>query len=172
MNLPSREAGAAGFQVREAAAGDVAAVVELERGVEMAPHWEPAVYEAMLGGDAGAALQRWLVVAGNLEGELVGFAVGRVLRAGEAMEAELESVAVRGDARRRGMGRALCEAVMAWANAQGAEAMELEVRASSAGAIGMYQRLGFVEWGRRGGYYRHPAEDAVRMRVRLGKQGG
>jgi ribosomal-protein-alanine N-acetyltransferase len=45
--------------------------------------------------------------------------------------------------------------------------MELEVRASSAGAIALYTGLGFVEAGRRPGYYAEPKDDAVLMRLEL-----
>ena len=47
--------------------------------------------------------------------------------------------------------------------------MELEVRAGSAGAIGLYEGLGFVGVGRRRGYYRDPVDDAVLMRLDLAK---
>jgi [ribosomal protein S18]-alanine N-acetyltransferase len=46
--------------------------------------------------------------------------------------------------------------------------VELEVRAGSAGAIALYERLGFVAVGRRPGYYRSPVEDAVLMRLEVG----
>jgi ribosomal-protein-alanine N-acetyltransferase len=66
------------------------------------------------------------------------------------------------------MGRALCSAVIEWCREQMATALELEVRAGSLGAIAMYSGLGFVTVGRRAGYYRDPAEDAVMMRLDLG----
>ncbi len=56
---------------------------------------------------------------------------------------------------------------MQWVCESGAEAMQLEVRASNGAAIGLYQRLGFVEQGRRKGYYSAPAEDAVLMGVAM-----
>ena len=73
-----------------------------------------------------------------------------------------------GAARRMGVGRALCEAVIDWCKGQSA-ALELEVRAGSEGAIALYEGLGFVVTGRRGGYYREPAEDAVLMHLDLAK---
>ncbi len=66
-----------------------------------------------------------------------------------------------------GVGAALCEAVVAWCAGRGATEVELEVRAGSAGAIALYERLGFVAVGRRPGYYRSPMEDAVLMRLEV-----
>jgi ribosomal-protein-alanine N-acetyltransferase len=80
---------------------------------------------------------------------------------------ELESVAVDETARRRGVGRSLCEAVVDWSRGQGAMEIELEVRAGSEGAIALYAGLGFVVVGRRGSYYRNPDEDAVLMQLKL-----
>jgi ribosomal-protein-alanine N-acetyltransferase len=46
-------------------------------------------------------------------------------------------------------------------------AIELEVRAGNLAALTLYRRFGFVEVGRRKGYYRDPAEDAVLMDLLL-----
>ena len=54
------------------------------------------------------------------------------------------------------------------------ERITLEVRESNAPAIGLYQKLGFVEVGRRKNYYEKPREDAILMDLNLsqtGKQG-
>jgi ribosomal-protein-alanine N-acetyltransferase len=45
--------------------------------------------------------------------------------------------------------------------------MQLEVRAGGAGAIALYEGLGFTVTGRRRGYYREPAEDALLMEMEL-----
>jgi [ribosomal protein S18]-alanine N-acetyltransferase len=93
-----------------------------------------------------------------------GFAVGKVV----AGVGELESVVVVAGARRRGVGRALCGAVVEWCRDLGAGEVELEVRAESLGARRMYEELGFVEVGRRVSYYDGPVDDAVLMRLELG----
>ncbi len=72
-------------------------------------------------------------------------------------------------ARRVGVGRALCEAVIDWCRGQGAAAMELEVRAGGGGAIALYAGLGFVAVGQRQGYYREPVEDALLMRLEFAR---
>ena len=98
---------------------------------------------------------------------MISFAVGKVIGIGSESSAELESVAVAASARRAGVGRALCAAVIDWCRAQGAQAIELEVRAASSGAIALYSGLGFVVEGRRPRYYREPMDDAVLMRLKL-----
>jgi ribosomal-protein-alanine N-acetyltransferase len=81
--------------------------------------------------------------------------------------AELEAVAVKAEARRRGVARSLCGQAIAWSRkgneSPGATEMHLEVRAGNAAALSFYQKLGFIEQGRRRGYYRDPEEDAVVM---------
>ena len=51
-------------------------------------------------------------------------------------------------------------------------ALELEVRAASAGAIALYEGMGFVLVGRRRRYYRGPVDDALLMRLGLGEGQG
>jgi ribosomal-protein-alanine N-acetyltransferase len=162
----------AGFRVRIAEATDLAGVLEMERSIAEAPHWAEAEYAAIVNADSyrdgvQGMVKRCLLVV-EAEGRLLGFAVGKVVGSGAERMAELESVAVEIAARRSGVGRALCEAVVAWSRGQGAAALELEVRAGSGGAIALYAGQGFVAVGRRRGYYREPPEDAVMMRLELG----
>jgi ribosomal-protein-alanine N-acetyltransferase len=151
----------AGGSVRAACAADLAGVIALERATAEAPHWAEAEYAEIVGG-----VRRCLFVAEG-EGRLLGFAVGKVIGGGGESSAELESVAVGVEARRSGVGRALCGAVAAWCREQGATMLELEVRAASVGAIALYAGLGFVPVGRRREYYRGPVDDAVLMRLEL-----
>ncbi len=149
------------FSVRAGVAGDLAAVMMLERATAEAPHWGEAEYVAAIRG-GGDYVRRRLFVA-EAEATVIGFAVGKV--AGDI--AELESVAVDLRMRRGGIGRALCEAVIAWCQEERATAVELEVRAASEGAIGLYRGLGFVPVGQRPRYYSEPVDDAVLMRLGL-----
>jgi ribosomal-protein-alanine N-acetyltransferase len=159
----------AGFRVRVAGAADLAGVVTLERAIAEAPHWVEAEYAAIVdaAGDVDGAVRRCLLVA-EREERLLGFAVGKVIGWGTGGVGELESVAVDPAVRRGGVGRALCRAVVEWCRQKGAASVDLEVRAESRGAIALYAGLGFVASGRRGWYYKDPAEDAVLMRLDLG----
>ena len=155
----------AGVRVRTAEIADLPAVVALERATETAPHWAEAEYTAILSPTGGhpTGVQRRLWVAESSDGTIAGFSVGKLLLAGGTVEAELESVAVAECARRQGVGRVLCGAMLAWAREHGAGTVELEVRASSDGAVSLYRALGFTPEGRRPMYYQHPADDALRM---------
>ena len=152
-------------RIRAGIEGDLAGVLRLERGAAGAPHWAEGEYRAALavGGD-GVRRSLWV---GEVEGRLAGFAVGKVAAGCDGLVGELESVAVADSERRRGIGRALCVAVMGWCRQEGARRMELEVRAQGVAAIGLYEGLGFREVGRRRGYYRGPVDDAVLMEVEL-----
>jgi [ribosomal protein S18]-alanine N-acetyltransferase len=76
-------------------------------------------------------------------------------------EAHINNFAVHPDWRRRGIGRALLTSSLAEAAALGAPKATLEVRASNAPAIALYERGGFVRAGLRRAYYTHPVEDAL-----------
>jgi [ribosomal protein S18]-alanine N-acetyltransferase len=89
--------------------------------------------------------------------EPAGFALGRV--AGE--EAELLTLAVAPEARRHGTGRRLVLAFEAAATARGAREVFLEVAATNLPARGLYGGCGYVEVGRRPGYYRARGREAV-----------
>ncbi len=159
--------------VRLATAEDLAAIVALERATDTAPHWPEATYETILAEEPGCGSRCVFVVDKSEEpGEaLAGFAVGLMYPAPstgrEDVIAELESVAVAASARRAGIGRTLCRAVLDWCRSNGATEVVLEVRAASTGAIALYAGLGFTEAGRRPRYYRDPEDDALRMRLQL-----
>ena len=71
-------------------------------------------------------------------------------------EAEILTLAVRPDARRRGLARRLTEAGGAMARSAGAERLFLEVAEDNVAARGLYADAGFVETGRRRAYYETP----------------
>ena len=79
-----------------------------------------------------------------------------------ADEVHVLSVAVDPAQRRRGVARALLDAVLLDERASGARAALLEVRASNLAACAFYARTGFVAVGRRPRYYAN-GEDALLM---------
>ncbi len=91
---------------------------------------------------------------------------GMVLARVAADEAEILTLAVAPDARRRGLGRALLAAAMVTARGRGARMMFLEVASLNAPARMLYERAGFAEVGRRRRYY-PSGDDALVLRADL-----
>jgi [ribosomal protein S18]-alanine N-acetyltransferase len=92
--------------------------------------------------------------------EAEAFLIGRAV----AGEAELLTLAVAPQARRRGLGARLVSRFLYQARLRGAETAFLEVADGNTPALGLYNRMGFTRTGRRRGYYRLPdgqARDAI-----------
>ncbi len=87
-----------------------------------------------------------------LRGDSRGFVMGRVV----AGEAELLTLAVAPQERRKGLGLALLAAFDDSARAAGAESGFLEVAAANVPARALYKAAGWREVGVRRGYYRLP----------------
>ena len=104
------------------------------------------------------------VIVAEYEGEFAGFAdIWTVLG-----EADLNSIAVRVDFRRKGIGDAIMFAMTEMISANGVETINLEVRVSNIPAIKLYKKYGFKECGVRPGYYLDNGEDALIMKRETG----
>ena len=82
-------------------------------------------------------------------------------------EGYITNVAVSPDCRRQGIGRALVGALASHARGQGLSFVTLEVRASNAPALALYEGAGFRRVGVRKNFYTAPVEDAVLMTLFL-----
>ena len=120
------------------------------------PPWGPAAFRDVLSGSGV-----YLCTGAQ------GFAVGRVV----LEEAELLTLAVAPEARRRGQGRALLADFEAEARARGAEMAFLEVAAGNTVACALYRQAGYRQAGIRRGYY-GTGGDALVMSRQFGRQGG
>ncbi len=89
--------------------------------------------------------------------EEAGFILCRVV----ADEAEVLTLATAPASRRQGLGLLLVEAAAETASAQGASRLFLEVAEDNAAARALYARAGFLEVGRRRGYYARPGGPAI-----------
>ena len=94
-----------------------------------------------------------------LEGKTVGYLIYWLLPS----EIDVHNLAVDPAHRRRGIGKALLQAIMEEARQKGCSRVTLEVRKSNEAAQRLYQSLGFVAQGIRKDYYSDNGEDAVAM---------
>ena len=146
--------------LRDATVADAAVLSALESACFPDDAWS--------GASLASHLETPLCLACLLEegGEVIGYASGRAL----PPEAEVYRVAVRPDARRRGIGLALMGALELRFAGHGCDRFFLEVRASNTPARRLYESLGYGEVGVRRRYYRAPVEDAVLYEKILGEE--
>ena len=78
-----------------------------------------------------------------------------------ADELHINTIAVRADLRRQGLGRVLMQSVLADVSRDGVTRATLEVRRSNEAALALYRGLGFVVSAVRPRYYTQPEEDAL-----------
>lgn len=103
-------------------------------------------------------LSCWLVA---VEEDAVAGYIGSQTVCGET---DMMNVAVHPDHRRKGIAEALILSLIEELKGMESHCLTLEVRASNAPAIALYEKLGFSEIGRRKNYYRNPREDALILR--------
>ena len=132
----------------------LAALAEIEKACFHAP-WSENMLREELG--------KGIFLVAERDGQAVGYAGCQTV----LDEGYITNVAVSPGARRQGVGRALIAALAAQARAQGLAFVTLEVRASNAPAIALYEGAGFVRAGVRKNFYTAPAEDAVLMALHL-----
>ncbi len=144
--------------LRVATHEDLPAIERIEEAVFGSP-WAPDAYAQEI--ERSIAVVE-LACRGDA---VVGFScTWYVVAAGET-EAHLLRVAVDPSQQRRGVGRDLLDAIVRRADAAGATRVLLEVAATNRSARRLYDAAGFIEIGRRAGYYRAPVDDAVVMHL-------
>ena len=141
------------FTITPMTADDVPQIAELEKACFSDP-WP----ESVLAHELQNELSLWLTAR---DGASV---LGYVGSQSVLDEADMMNLAVRADCRRQGIARALVLALCARLREKGVQSLTLEVRASNAPAIRLYESLGFLQVGRRPNYYFHPKEDAYILR--------
>lgn len=141
------------MRVRRATAADIPRLMALEKDAPTAAHWSAEQYQIAFSGEAPSRL----VLILEDEAGVQGFIIGRALHA----EWEIENIAVAEPVRRRGFGSRLVGEFLDLARDRSAGTVFLEVRESNLAARRLYQKRGFVERGRRRGYYHAPEEDAI-----------
>jgi ribosomal-protein-alanine N-acetyltransferase len=133
--------------VRRAEIGDCDALAEIHARA-FRRGWSDAEFEALLVQPATHAfIADYRARLGSRKH--AGFILYRLV----AEEAEILSVAVAPEYRRRGIGRRLLEETLKHLYEEGANGIHLEVEDSNPAAIALYRRMEFRESGRRPGYY-------------------
>jgi [ribosomal protein S18]-alanine N-acetyltransferase len=99
--------------------------------------------------------------------EVVGVVAARMV----AGEAEILNLAISPAWRRQRIGQQLVDTAIDAARADGVQSVFLEVRESNEAARAFYAGLSFTPIGRRRGYYREPAEDALVLSRTLTNEG-
>ena len=141
------------MEIRKMTAREVPQVAELEKLCFAMPWSEKSV-----AGELDNPLALWLVA---MEGDrLAGYVGSQTVMD----ETDMMNLAVAPQFRRQGVGETLVNALVASLKELGSRCLTLEVRDSNGPARALYAKLGFVEVGRRRGYYRDPREDALILR--------
>ena len=138
---------------REMNASGVSAVAALER-ICFSDPWS----EASVASEVTNPLSLWLVAVSD--DAVVGY-VGSQSVLGEA---DMMNLAVLPDHRGQGIGEALVRKLIARLAEREIHCLTLEVRVSNLPAIRLYEKLGFLQIGRRPRYYEKPREDALILR--------
>jgi ribosomal-protein-alanine N-acetyltransferase len=145
--------------VRPADASDVNRVSEIEKTSFTDP-WSWSAFERLV-------VERDdrvnFAVACTANGIVAGYVVAWFVMD----EGEIANLAVAAEERGKGIGAALLRAAIAAARAREVTTLYLEVRSSNTAARALYASHGFMEVGRRRGYYRRPVEDALVLRLVL-----
>ena len=146
------------IRVRIAKSSDLDDIYELDVQTFAMPWSKEALSYDILENDNA------FVIVAEYEGEFAGYAdIWTVLD-----EADLNSIAVRVDFRRKGIGDAIILAMTEMLSANGVATINLEVRVSNMPAIKLYKKYGFKECGVRPGYYLDNGEDALIMKRETG----
>ncbi|MER5647141.1 ribosomal protein S18-alanine N-acetyltransferase [Streptosporangium sp. NPDC002524] len=144
--------------LRPMTAGDLPAVMEVERKTFPADAWS----EGMLRGELDDQPRTRHYVVALVDDVIVGYA--GLAAAGD--QADVQTIAVLAEWRRAGVGGAMLTELLAEAARRGAVSVFLEVRADNPGAQAVYDRFGFERIGLRRRYY-EDGTDAIMMRKDL-----
>lgn len=141
------EIGRPGMAIREATIADCDDLADMHAS-GFRRGWSGAEFEALLvQPGVHALIADWRNRFGRRSP--AGFVLYRIARD----EAEILSVAVVQDCRRRGIGRRLMEEALRHLYREGVTSLHLEVEEENAAALRLYGAMGFYQSGRRPGYY-------------------
>ncbi len=144
------------LSIRKMILNDLKQVVEIDRASFSLP-WPERSFRFEL--EENLASRSWVA---ELDKQIVGMVVAWFI----VDEIHIATIATHPDFRRRGIGRDLLLHTLQSAKEEGAITSFLEVREGNIYAQEMYRKFGFVEDGRRKGYYKDNGEDAILMSLK------
>ena len=143
---------------REFTGLDLVAAVAMEKAVYGKAGWTAGQFKE----EFAKAPKNAYYIAAESNGELIGYAGIYFL----SEFADIHTITVAVDHRRKGIGREFLKRLINWARVKKAEAIMLEVRVGNEEALPLYVESGFTEISRRENYY-GPGLTAIIMRKEL-----
>lgn len=143
---------------REFTAFDLVPAVAMEKAVYGKSGWSAGQFKE----EFAKAPKNAYYIAAEANGELIGYAGIYYL----SEFADIHTITVAIDHRRKGIGREFLKRLINWARVKKAEAIMLEVRVGNEEAMPLYIESGFTEISRRQNYY-GPGLTAIIMRKEL-----
>jgi ribosomal-protein-alanine acetyltransferase len=143
---------------REFTAIDLVPAVAMEKAVYGKSGWSPAQFKE----EFAKAPKSAYYIAAESNGELIGYAGIYFL----SDFADVHTITVSPQHRRKGIGREFLKRLINWARVKKAEAIMLEVRVGNEEALPLYIENGFTEISRRQNYY-GPGLTAIIMRKEM-----
>ncbi len=141
---------------------DLPVLVSMERVLFADSPWSMGQFKEEF---KGVPNSRYFMVATNEQDQIVGYAAVLVVAPG--VEADVLTVAVLPEYARQGIATHFMGELEKWSKEKQALAMMLEVGVENAGAIALYEKLGYQSIATRKNYYGHGL-DALVMRKEFG----
>ena len=145
-------------RLRPMTLADLPAVMVLEDELFAPDTWSEAMYRDEL---SRPDTRHYLVAEDDGDGSAVVIGYAGLIAYDD--EAHVATLGVAAERQGEGLGARLLDALLAEADRRTSVVL-LEVRAENDFAVGLYKRRGFVEVGRRRGYYQPSGEDALVMK--------
>ena len=139
--------------IRELEPQDIAGIAELEK-ICFSDPWS----ENSIASELHNPLSCWLVAVED--NRVVGYVGSQTVLDGS----DMMNIAVDPDFRRMGIAEALISNLLSRLKEYNSRCLILEVRVSNLPAIALYEKMGFIQIGRRRNYYHNPKEDALILR--------
>jgi [ribosomal protein S18]-alanine N-acetyltransferase len=146
-----------GLKIREMTLDDLEQVIAIDQ-ISFSLPWPARSFQFEL--TDNPASRCWVA---DLDGRVAGMLVGWLI----VDEIHIATIATHPDFRGQGIGKKLLSFALESARNEGAVSSFLEVRESNAAALEMYRKFGYVEDGRREGYYKDNGEAAILMSASL-----